>query len=67
LINFSDPDNHYQDRTTAVMFPDLVKQFKFKQTQITAIGCTRESEAQARRVGGVLQLTGSHYHASDRA
>ena len=48
LINFSDPDNHYQDRTTAVMFPDLVKQFKFKQTQITAIGCTRESEAQRR-------------------
>ncbi|MFB4595835.1 phage tail protein [Enterobacter cloacae] len=48
LINFSDPDNRYQDRTTAVMFPDLVKQFKFKQTQITAIGCTRESEAQRR-------------------
>lgn len=48
LINFSNPDNHYQDRTTAVMFPELVKQFKFKQTQITAIGCTRESEAQRR-------------------
>lgn len=48
LINFSDPDNHYQDRTTAVMFPDLVKQFKFRQTQITAIGCTRESEGQRR-------------------
>ncbi|TKU06956.1 host specificity protein J, partial [Citrobacter sp. wls828] len=48
LINFSDPDNHYQDRTTAVMFSDLVKQFKFKQTQLTAIGCTRESEAQRR-------------------
>ncbi|HED5651753.1 TPA: host specificity protein J [Citrobacter freundii] len=48
LINFSDPDNHYQDRTTAVMFPELVKQFKFKQTQLTAIGCTRESEAQRR-------------------
>ena len=48
LINFSDPDNHYQDRTTAVMFPELVKQFKFKQTQITAIGCTRESETQRR-------------------
>lgn len=48
LVNFSDPDNHYQDRTTAVMFPELVKQFKFKQTQLTAIGCTRESEAQRR-------------------
>ncbi|HGW3962448.1 TPA: host specificity protein J [Citrobacter freundii] len=53
LINFSDPDNHYQDRTTAVMFPELVKQFKFKQTQLTAIGCTRESEAQ-RRGGWVV-------------
>ena len=48
LVNFSDPDNHYQDRTTAVMFPELVKQFKFKQTQLTAIGCSRESEAQRR-------------------
>ncbi|AUO64122.1 host specificity protein [Citrobacter freundii complex sp. CFNIH2] len=48
LVNFSDPGNHYQDRTTAVMFPELVKQFKFKQTQLTAIGCTRESEAQRR-------------------
>ncbi|QLR23360.1 host specificity protein J [Citrobacter sp. RHBSTW-01013] len=53
LINFSDPDNHYQDRTTAVMFPELVKQFKFKQTQLTAIGCTREIEAQ-RRGGWVV-------------
>ncbi|VFS60020.1 Domain of uncharacterised function (DUF1983) [Leminorella grimontii] len=48
LVNFSDPGNHYQDRTTAIMFPELVKQFKFKQTQLTAIGCTRESEAQRR-------------------
>ncbi len=48
LVNFSDPGNHYQDRTTAVMLPELVKQFKFKQTQLTAIGCTRESEAQRR-------------------
>ena len=48
LSNFSDPDNHYQDRPTAVMFPDLVRQFNFKQTKITAIGCTRESEAQRR-------------------
>ena len=48
LVNFSDPDNHYQDRTTAVMFPELVKQFKFKQTQLTAIGCSREREAQRR-------------------
>lgn len=31
-----------------MIFPELVKQFKFKQTQLTAIGCTRESEAQRR-------------------
>lgn len=50
------------------MFPDLVKQFKFKQTQITAIGCTRESEAQRRGgVGGVFQLTRPDYYATDRA
>lgn len=48
LINFSDAGNHYQDRTTATMLPDFVRQFGFKQSSITAIGCTRESEAQRR-------------------
>jgi predicted phage tail protein len=47
LINFSDPDNHYQDRTTAVMFPDLVKQFKFKQTQSLRLA----AHVKARRSG----------------
>lgn len=48
LVNFSDAGNHYQDRTTATMIPEFVKQFKFKQSSISAIGCTRESEAQRR-------------------
>lgn len=48
LVNFSDAGNHYQDRTTGVMLPEFVKQFKFRQNSITAIGCTRESEAQRR-------------------
>ena len=48
LINYSDAGNHYQDRTTATMLPDFVRQFGFKQSSITAIGCTRESEAQRR-------------------
>lgn len=48
LVNYSDAANHYQDRTTATMLPDFVRQFGFKQSSITAIGCTRESEAQRR-------------------
>lgn len=48
LVNYSDAGNHYQDRTTAAMLPDMVRQFGFKQSNITAIGCTRESEAQRR-------------------
>lgn len=48
LVNYSDAGNHYQDRTTATMLPDFVRQFGFKQSSITAIGCTRESEAQRR-------------------
>lgn len=48
LVNYSDAGNHYQDRTTATMIPEFVKQFKFKQSSLSAIGCTRESEAQRR-------------------
>lgn len=48
LINYSDAGNHYQDRTTATMLPDFVRQFGFRQSSLTAIGCTRESEAQRR-------------------
>lgn len=48
LVNYSDAGNHYQDRTTATMLPDYVRQFGFRQSSITAIGCTRESEAQRR-------------------
>lgn len=48
LVNYSDAGNHYQDRTTATMLPDFVRQFGFKQSSLTAIGCTRESEAQRR-------------------
>lgn len=47
-VNFSDAGNHYQDRTTAIMIPDFLRQVGFKQNSITAIGCTRESEAQRR-------------------
>lgn len=48
VVSFSDPTNHYQDRTTAVMLPDFVRQFGFRQNSLSAIGCTRESEAQRR-------------------
>lgn len=53
LVNYSDAGNHYQDRTTATMLPDYVRQFGFKQSSVTAIGCTRESEAQRRGTWGI--------------
>lgn len=48
VVNYSDPSNLFNDASTAAVFPELVKQFKFKQLSLTAIGCTRESEAQRR-------------------
>lgn len=48
LVNYSDAGNHYQDRTTATWMPDFQRQFGFRQSSLTAIGCTRESEAQRR-------------------
>lgn len=53
LVNYSDASNHYQDRTTATMLPDFVRQFGFRQSSLTAIGCTRESEAQRRGAWGI--------------
>ncbi|AHG23422.1 tail protein [Edwardsiella phage eiAU] len=54
LVNYSDAQNHYADTPTAVMFQELVAQLGFEQTQLTAIGCTRESEAQRRASWAVL-------------
>lgn len=54
VVNYSDANNHYADTPTGYMNQDLQKQFGFKQTTLTAIGCTREEEAQRRGAYAVL-------------
>jgi len=48
MVGWSDPINHYADAVEAVSDPDLVRRYDFNQTEITAIGCTRQSEANRR-------------------
>lgn len=48
VVNYSDPTNHYKDTPTAGQRIDLVRRYKINPIEITAIGCTRESEAQRR-------------------
>ncbi|MDK1233709.1 host specificity protein J [Cronobacter turicensis] len=48
MVSWSNPDNHYADEVEAVMEPDLVRRYDVRQTQISAIGCTRRTEANRR-------------------
>lgn len=47
-VSYSDPGNHYQDNTTTVSIPELTSRYDWQPVEVTAIGCTRESEAQRR-------------------
>nr|WP_310615856.1 host specificity protein J [Pantoea cypripedii] len=46
--SWSDPQNHYSDAIEGVYEPDLVQRYGVNQTQLTAIGCTSQSEAHRR-------------------
>lgn len=48
LVNWSDPDNHYKDTPEPVYDNDLAMRFDYRQLEMTAIGCTRQSEANRR-------------------
>ncbi|HHA1487457.1 TPA: phage tail protein [Enterobacter hormaechei subsp. xiangfangensis] len=48
LVNWSDPANHYKDTPEPVYDNDLAKRFDYRQLEMTAIGCTRQSEANRR-------------------
>lgn len=48
LVSWSNPDNHYQDEVEAVMENALVERYGVNQTEISAIGCTRQTEANRR-------------------
>lgn len=48
MVSWSDPANHYADAIEAVFDSDLVRRYDVNQTELTAIGCTRQSEANRR-------------------
>nr|WP_129952734.1 host specificity protein J [Rahnella sp. RFA10(1/100)] len=47
-VSWSDPINHYSDTIESVYEPDLVERYSWNETQLTAIGCTSQSEAHRR-------------------
>jgi predicted phage tail protein len=47
-VSWSDPINHYSDTIESVYDSDLVKRYNWNETQLTAIGCTSQSEAHRR-------------------
>ncbi len=48
MVSWSNPDNHYADEVEGVFEQDLIRRYKVRQTEITAIGCTRRTEANRR-------------------
>ncbi|MHA3720471.1 TipJ family phage tail tip protein [Yersinia enterocolitica] len=48
LVSYDNPDNGYQTEPVPVFDRELVARYKVRQATITAIGCTRPTEAQRR-------------------
>ncbi len=54
LVSWSDPANGYADAMEPVFEQGLVARYGFNQLEITAIGCTRQSEANRKGRWGIL-------------
>ncbi|MBD7877932.1 host specificity protein J, partial [Klebsiella pneumoniae] len=54
LVSWSDPDNAYADAMEPAFIPELVSRYSFNQLEMTAIGCTRQSEAHRKGLWGIL-------------
>ncbi|MBJ9137947.1 host specificity protein J [Citrobacter farmeri] len=54
LVSWSDPDNAYADAMEPVFEQSLVSRYGFNQLELTAIGCTRQSEANRKGRWGIL-------------
>ncbi|HGT9291632.1 TPA: DUF1983 domain-containing protein [Enterobacter kobei] len=55
LVSWSDPDNAYADAMEPVFEQTLVARYRgFNQLEMTAIGCTRQSEANRKGRWGIL-------------
>ncbi len=53
LVSWSDPDNDYADAMEPAFIPELVSRYSFNQLEMTAIGCTRQSEAHRKGLWGI--------------
>ena len=54
LVSWSDPDNAYADAMEPAFIPELISRYSFNQLEMTAIGCTRQSEAHRKGLWGIL-------------
>ncbi|WP_063133525.1 host specificity protein J, partial [Enterobacter hormaechei] len=54
LVSWSDPGNAYADAMEPVFEQALVVRYGFNQLEMTAIGCTRQSEANRKGRWGIL-------------
>lgn len=54
LVSWTDPANGYADAMEPVFEQDLVARYGFNQLELTAIGCTRQSEANRKGRWGIL-------------
>jgi predicted phage tail protein len=54
MVSWSDPANAYADAMESVFEQNLVARFGFNQLELTAIGCTRQSEANRKGRWGIL-------------
>lgn len=54
LVSWSDPENEYADAMEPVFEQPLVARYGFNQLELTAIGCTRQSEANRKGRSGIL-------------
>jgi len=53
-VSWSDPINHYSDTVEGVYDTDLVQRYGVNEMQLTAIGCTSQSEAHRRGRWAIL-------------
>ncbi|WP_277971740.1 TipJ family phage tail tip protein [Pantoea agglomerans] len=58
LVTYSDPDNAWQNAVEAVFENDLVSRFDVNQLELSAVGCSRRSEANRRGRWAVLTSNG---------
>lgn len=54
MVSWSDPGNAYADAMEPVFEQPLVARYGFNQLEMTAIGCTRQSEANRKGRWGIL-------------